>query len=208
MSPTAAAGRREQTKERNRAAILAAAREVFSEQGYGGSAVRDIVRRTDLSPGTFYNYFRDKESIFLALVEQSTTRVRERLRAARREARSLEEFVGAAYRAWFGAIADDPAMFELLRRNAGTVRTMLDDALLAAGVDELLEDLEVAIARGEMPPVDARYMARAMGAVALEVGMEMLERRPLDVDAAARFATELFLGGIERMARGQRLQQR
>ncbi len=201
MTAAAVIGRREQTKERNRAAILAAAREVFSEQGYGGSAVRDIVRHTDLSSGTFYNYFRDKESIFLALVEESTTRVRERLRSARRDARSLEEFVGVAYRAWFGAIADDPAMFELLRRNAGTVRAMLDDALLAAGVDELLEDLEAAIARGEMPSVDARYMARAMGGVALEVGMEMLERRPLDVDGAAEFASELFLGGIERMDR-------
>ena len=201
MTGAAVAGRREQTKERNRAAILAAAREVFSEQGYGASAVRDIVRRSGLSPGTFYNYFGDKESIFLALVGESAARVRERLRSARRDARSLEEFVGVAYRAWFGAIADDPAMFELLRRNAGTVRAMLDDALLAAGVDELLEDLRLAIARGELPPVDARYMARAMGGVALEVGMEMLERRPPDVDAAAAFATDLFLGGIERMAR-------
>lgn len=201
MTRTAVAGRREQTKERNRATILTAAREVFSEQGYGASAVRDIVRRSDLSPGTFYNYFGDKESIFLALVEESTARVRERLRSARHDARSLEEFVGVAYRAWFGAIADDPAMFELLRRNAGTVRAMLDDSLLAAGVDELLEDLRLAIARGELPPVDARYMARAMGGVALEVGMEMLERHPLDVGAAAEFATDLFLGGIERMAR-------
>jgi AcrR family transcriptional regulator len=201
-APTATVGRREATKERNRAAILAAARAAFAADGYGGTAVRDIVRRTDLSPGTFYNYYPDKESIFLALVEESTSRIRERLRAARREARSLDEFVAGAYRAWFGAIADDPAMFELLRRNAGTVRAMLDDALLAAGLDDLLEDLGAAIASGDLPPLDARYMARAMGGVALEVGMEMLERRPVDVDGAARFAGELFLGGIERMARG------
>ena len=147
----ATAGRRELTKERNRAAILDAARAAFAAEGYGGTAVRDIVRRTDLSPGTFYNYFPDKESIFLALVEESTSRIRARLREARREARTLDEFVAGAYRAWFGAIAADPAMFELLRRNAGTVRAMLDDALLAAGLDDLLQDLDAAIARGELP---------------------------------------------------------
>src|SRR4051812_40212568 len=136
-----ATGRREATKERNRAAILSAARVAFAADGYGGTAVRDIVRRTSLSPGTFYNYFPDKESIFLALVEDSTARVRTVLRDARRSASSLEDFVGGAYRAFFGAIAEDPAVFELLRRNAGTVRAMLDDALLAAGVDDLLADL-------------------------------------------------------------------
>ena len=197
----ASAGRRERTKERNRAAILEAARTVFRERGYGGAAVRDIVRLTGLSPGTFYNYFRDKESIFLALVEESTATVRARLREARREARSVDEFVTGAYRAYFASITDDPAMFELMRRNAGTVRALLDDPLVAAGVDELLEDLREAIARGELPPVDPRYMARAMAGVALELGMEMLEREPIDVDGAARFAGELFLGGIERMAR-------
>jgi AcrR family transcriptional regulator len=193
--------RRELTKRRNRSAILVAARGVFAEKGYGGTAVRDIVRRTDLSPGTFYNYFPDKESIFLALVEESIASIRVRLRDARQGAGSLEEFVCGAYHAYFTGVAEDPAMFELLRRNAGTVRAMLDDALLAAGVDDLLADLEDAIARGDLPAFDARYMARAMAGVGLELGMEMLERSPVDVEGAAEFASALFLGGIERLAR-------
>src|SRR3954451_24231449 len=108
MTVVTGGGRRERTKERNSAAILAAARDAFASAGYGGTAVRDIVRRTDLSPGTFYNYFPDKESIFLALIEESTARVRAVLRDARREASSLEEFVCGAYRAFFSAIVDDP----------------------------------------------------------------------------------------------------
>ena len=217
-SPTAAEpGRRERTKAANRAAILDAARQVFAERGYDGSAVRHIVALTELAPGTFYNYFPDKESIFRALVEQSIAVVRERLREARREARDIEEFVGGAYRAYFTAMAADPVMFQLMRRNAGTIRAMLDDPVLAAGVGELLEDLEAAIASGELPPLDARYMARAMAGAGLEIAMEMFERdgdgaaddgsgapgragAAPDVEGAAGFATALFLGGIERMA--------
>ena len=199
-APRSPTGRRERTKQANRAAILDAARDVFAEHGYDGAAVRHIVARTELAPGTFYNYFPDKESIFRALVNESIARVREELRAARREATSVDEFVGCAYRAYFEAMADDPTMFQLMRRNAGTIRAMLDDPVLAAGVDELLEDLETAIDKGELPPHDARYMARAMAGAGLEIAMEMFERSdPPDVDGAADFASALFLGGIERM---------
>jgi hypothetical protein len=40
--------------------------------------------------------------------------------------------------------------------------------------------------------------------VALELGERMAERSPADVEGAARFATELFLGGIARMGAGAR----
>ncbi len=72
----------------------------------------------------------------------------------------------------------------------------------AAGVDELLEDLRAAMARGELPPLDAEYMARAMAGAGLEIAMEMFERpgKP-DVQGATAFATDLFLGGIGRMGR-------
>src|SRR5258708_20003372 len=65
-------GRREQNKAENRAALLKAARTVFAEIGYGAAGVRDIVRRTDLASGTFYNYFKDKEEIFSAVIAEMT----------------------------------------------------------------------------------------------------------------------------------------
>ena len=65
-----------------------AAREAFGELGYGASSVRDIIRRTDLASGTFYNYFPDKESVFRALVEEVGAEARRRVRAARTAART------------------------------------------------------------------------------------------------------------------------
>ena len=82
-------GRRAATKAANRAAILAAARAAFAEMGYGEATVRDVVRRTELASGTFYNYFPDKEALFRAVLEELAAVVRTRVQAARREARSL-----------------------------------------------------------------------------------------------------------------------
>ena len=201
LHPGAGAGKRERNKASNRAAILAAAREVFAELGYGAATIRDIVRRTDLASGTFYNYFPDKESVLRALVEGSAEGIRERLRSARGRAQTLEEFVGDAYRVYFEFVAADRPTFELMRRNAGTIRELLDQPSFWAGVEELEADLRAAIDRGDVPTLDAEYMAAAMAGTGLEVAMRMVERDPVDVEGAARFATALFLGGIERLGR-------
>lgn len=199
MTETIESGKRAETKAQNRAAILAAAREVFAELGYDAAGVRDVIRRTELASGTFYNYFPDKEAVFRAVIDDSANEVRARLRSVRASAETLEEFVGDAYRAWFGFLVEDRLMFELMQRNAGPIRSLFGDPILGAGVEDLLEDLRAAIQRGDLPELDASYLAGAMAGVALELGVRMAERVPPDVEGAVRFATELFLGGIERL---------
>jgi AcrR family transcriptional regulator len=191
-----AAGRRERTKAANRAAILAAGRAVFAELGYGAASVRDIVRRTDLASGTFYNYFPDKAAVFRALVEDTAAEGRRRVRAARRTAHTPERFVEDAYRAFFEFIVEDPDRFAFVRRNMETLRSEFGDAVLPAGTNELAEDLRAAIAAGRMPAVDVDYCAHAMVAIGLELGARMAERSPPDVDGATRFASDLFLGAL------------
>jgi AcrR family transcriptional regulator len=194
-------GKRERTKAHNRAAILDAAREVFAELGYDAASVRDVIRRTELASGTFYNYFPDKEAVFRAVLDESAQEIRRRLRGVRGSARTVQEFVGDAYRAWFEFLVEDEPLFQLMQRNAGPIRALFGDPILGAAVEDLLEDLGAAIARGDLPPFDADYMAGAMAGAALELGVRMAERAPADVEDAARFATELFLGGIARLSR-------
>src|SRR3954462_3873275 len=98
----APAGRREERKARNRAKLLVAARKVFSEKGLGEATARDIVRETDLASGTFYNYFRDKEDAFRALLGEMAVQSRALVRAQRREPGvSVAACVANAYRAFF-----------------------------------------------------------------------------------------------------------
>ncbi len=198
MSDTEALGRRELTKQANRTAILDAAREVFAELGYGAASVRDIVRRTDLATGTFYNYFPDKEAVLAALVDEAATEARTRVSAARRSAESLDDFVRAGYRAYFRFLVEDPRTFELLRRNAGTIRAMFDQPVLGSGADELEEDLRLAIAAGRVPDHDVPLMAAAMVGAGFEVGVRLLERgRDADVEGAVAFLSDVFVAGFE-----------
>jgi AcrR family transcriptional regulator len=172
--------RREATKEANRAALLAAARDVFARHGYEGAGVRDVVRRTDLAPGTFYNYFDGKDAVFRAVLEDVGAGARARVRSARLAADTDAGFVTEGFRAFFAFIASDPDTFAFLERNA--------EAVLPAALSELREDLEGRLADG----VDLEYTAHAMIAVGLQTGRLMLTREPVSVDEATAFAASLF----------------
>jgi AcrR family transcriptional regulator len=188
-------GRRERTKAANRSALLDAARDAFGELGFEAAGVRDIVRRTDLASGTFYNYFDDKEAVFRAVVDATGAEARRRVRAARTDAAGFAEFVEAGYRAYFSFIVEDPATFAFMRRNLGSADVA---DVLPLGAAELAEDLAVLAERGELPALDLDYCAHAMVAVGVELGARMVEREPPDVEGATRFATALFLGGVTR----------
>lgn len=192
----AAVGKREQTKASNRQAILDAARTVFSELGYGATTVRDIIRGTGLASGTFYNYFKSKEEVFEALMDQRALRARPRLQEERQRAETLEDFVRITFRSFFEFCREDLATYEMMRRNSGDCRIRVDSAEVVAGFEELRADIETAMERGLMPSVDVEFLCSAFVGVAFELGDRMVERGTIDVDAAATFATALFMGGI------------
>ncbi len=53
-----------------RRAIIEVAREVFLAQGYAAASMSEIAARLGGSKGTLYNYFRSKEELFAALMNE------------------------------------------------------------------------------------------------------------------------------------------
>ncbi|MBA4392305.1 MAG: hypothetical protein C0407_02015 [Desulfobacca sp.] len=62
-----------------RAAILDIAHEVFKEMGYYGLSISEITRRCRVSQGTFYQYFRNKDEVFLELNDLTISRFTKRV---------------------------------------------------------------------------------------------------------------------------------
>jgi AcrR family transcriptional regulator len=193
-----ASGKREQTKVANRQAILDAAREVFGELGYETATVRDIIRRTGLAAGTFYNYYRSKEEVFAALADDGARRFAPILKGLRGHGHSFEEFVRLAIGAYFAFIADEHRNW-VARRPAGEphLHVQGETPEMAAVFAEVRDALGEAIAERKGPLADPDYMAAACIAIARDVGDKMLERRPIDTAGAAEFAVAMILGGLK-----------
>jgi AcrR family transcriptional regulator len=83
--------KKQRRTNRTRARLLDAAALVFCEQGYDGASLGAITARAELGTGTLYLYFRDKRSVYEAMVRREGLALRERwleARAARLPARA------------------------------------------------------------------------------------------------------------------------
>jgi AcrR family transcriptional regulator len=54
--------------DQTRAALLEAAFELFSRQGYHATTMRQIAEQTGVTPGSIYNHFFGKDDIFLSVL--------------------------------------------------------------------------------------------------------------------------------------------
>ena len=59
--------RREREKRIRRQQIMIAAKNVFSDKGFNRTTMEDIANRAELSPGTLYLYFKNKEELYASL---------------------------------------------------------------------------------------------------------------------------------------------
>ena len=196
-------GKREQTKVANRQAILEAAREVFGEMGYEAATVRDIIRRTNLSVGAFYNYYRSKEEVFDALADDGARRFRPILHAAALKATDFESYLRAAVGAYFNFIAADEGLYPAPATQEPMPHTRNTPEMLAV-FEEVRSVLADVMERGLAPKVDLDYLVAACIAVAREIGERMIGRRPVDVEGATEFVVRLLLAGVQAVPRVER----
>ena len=59
--------RKQREKERRRQEIISAAREIFSAKGFNSATMEEIASKAELSPGTLYLYFKNKEELHTSL---------------------------------------------------------------------------------------------------------------------------------------------
>ncbi len=71
--------RRELNKIQSRRRILKASRRLFSEKGYDETMMDDIAQKAEVSKATIYNYFPNKDSLLIGIVDEVFERIREQL---------------------------------------------------------------------------------------------------------------------------------
>lgn len=92
-----------------RAALLAAALELFGTQGYAGGSVKQLCGIAGLTERYFYESFRDREACLAALYDELTGELRERtLRALTASGPRLDAMITAGLAAFVDYLTADP----------------------------------------------------------------------------------------------------
>ncbi len=164
--------------------IVRAAIEVFAEHGFHRATMQDIVRKSGLSVGAIYTYFKSKSELILAgcdlITDQELGELRERLATVT----DFRERVATALGFFFDQFEEqrsgtgtsvlmtlawaevdaDPAIREMVRRRRREI----------VGPTALL--LQEGVVRGELPPwLDVESVAHAFAALLDGLTIEAIE---------------------------------
>lgn len=189
-------GKRERTKAANRDEIRSAAIEAFTELGFGATTVRDIVRRTALASGTFYNYYADKDAILTELVGEHVAEAGARMAAARAAATTPREAIERGAVAYFRLLMESPELLAMYRRNAGTIRAYASGNLVDGIVDSLRTDLDRLLAERGTPGLDTGLLAAGVIGAGMEVAMRFAESEGADPERAIAALQALLVDGL------------
>jgi AcrR family transcriptional regulator len=83
--------RRALAKQQTRAKVLAAARRLFSEQGYEGATIRDIASAAGMSTGAVFANFTDKSDLFREIMVTDMAALADAMREAAGRGAGLED---------------------------------------------------------------------------------------------------------------------
>ena len=198
-------GRRQGPSEERRAAIIQAAEDVFTEQGYHGASIREIARRADVSSALLYWFFPSKAKLFSGML------------LARIDALGVLELppdvldvppdilLPRLVRGFVTAIAQETQVriIKLVLRESDR-ESELVNTLGQAVMGRVLGPLSTYLAHqmevGRVRPANPDFVAQAMMGmiIAMVLRREILqepESRTWDLVAYADTAVSMFLGG-------------
>lgn len=92
-TPARAPTRRALAKQQTRIKVLAAARRLFSEQGYEGATIRDIAAAAGMSTGAVFANFTDKSDLFREIMDDDMEALMGAMRDAAGRGRTVEDAV-------------------------------------------------------------------------------------------------------------------
>ncbi len=193
--------------EKTRQRIIDTAVKLFSEKGYDRVKIIDILTQSQVSPGAFYNYFSNKEDLFLEIIRLGGESLKEFFQQNhpfKQKFANLEEFVsamGAGVNYFLDFAERNRQIFsilfnELLYRNPRIKLTT--DELIRDFIRIFKKQLEQATAEGLVKNLDKELTSWLFLCMLLGMAQVYLENPHLPKEKISQSLAEVFLFGVLR----------
>lgn len=204
-APARAPTRRALAKQQTRQKVLAAARRLFSEQGYEGATIRDIASAAGMSTGAVFANFSDKSDLFREIMDDDMAALQSAMADAAARGRNIEDTLlkvfMAGYTFYKSRLQLARAAFSVSwdRDGGPALRGMASSQAL----NELFsEQLTAAVERGELSAQSAEVKLRSQmlfDAYLSNFPQAIFEGWSLDaLQARARDQIRILLAGARR----------
>jgi len=106
--------KRKVASDRNHLAILRSAMDVFSEYGYHDANLDIIAARANLSKGAIYNHFKNKQDLFLSVIEWGEHQLIHQISETRKRYTGVVEMIESSMRSYFRFYEKRESFFRVL----------------------------------------------------------------------------------------------
>ena len=148
------------------AALVSAARELFSQHGFDGTSVRAITARAGTNLGAITYHFGSKQALYEVVISEGIAPSHQRLAAAASEGGSPLQRVEGVVRAFFDFLHENPDLPPLMLQLLTSSRPIPPVALqtIQANLGLLASLIAEGQADGSIRSGDPRLMALSIGA--------------------------------------------
>jgi AcrR family transcriptional regulator len=99
---------------RRRSQLLAVALQVFAERGFHPTSMNDVAEAAGVTKPVLYQHFGSKRELYLELLEDVGSQLRDAIGKATSEASTPREQVQRGFAAWFRFVAEHGDAFQVL----------------------------------------------------------------------------------------------
>jgi AcrR family transcriptional regulator len=140
--------------------ILASATQLFIEHGYYGLSMRQIAESVGVTKAALYYHFKDKEALFLAILETYLEKIEIIIEDIEADSGSCRERIGMLVEHVLNQPADQRAVIRLASQEmlhlSAESRQSFGEVYHQRFIDRIQAMLEAGIREGELRPVDAK----------------------------------------------------
>ncbi len=160
------------------ARVLETAARLFAERGFTDTSMAEIARTADVSVGTLYNLFANKEALYRQLILEKGRVFSDRLTAALRVDAGLPDVLDGYIAAMFSVFRDEARFLRLYYQVSAEARFSVRSALpeeTRALYEEILQAFAQRLERTKKPSPHALRTALACQAAAGELFLLYLD---------------------------------
>lgn len=188
-------GTRQRRRGNTRQRIQDVALELFAEQGYEKTSLREMAERLDVTKAALYYHFKTKEEILVSIFEDLSRPLEDLIEWGRQQPHSLET-KQEIIRRYSEALMDAAPLFRFMQENQATIRELRIGEMFKTrmlGLRDILID----------PDADLVDQVRCVSALlTMHAGMHVLQHVESDPEEKRKAVLEVAIDLITQAHQG------
>ncbi len=201
-----ALSRRTREKRIKRDEILRAAKVVFAERGFDGAVLDEIAWLAEFSKGAIYGYFKNKEDLFISLIDEELNKLSKITKAVVESSASPIEKIKALVQRSLAFFESNSEFFCIFMPERGGFTKKQHPKIMKKVLPKYLKDIEMVaqimaegIKGGVIKDIEPTALTHILlGLIHSTVGRWMMEGGKGSLKLEADIITTIFLDGARR----------